>query len=529
MKTFSLRPHLSRLSPFAPRRRPPGGRSAAGRAALLVLLGVGWIVGSLPPARAAGTGSLSTLLNFDGTDGDSPVGRLVEDGAGNFYGTTSAGGADNYGTVFEVTSAGVFTLLHSFNGTSGDGPNGGLVLGTDGNFYGTTYYGGADNYGTAYKITPAGVFTLLHSFSGANGENPEGALALGADGNFYGTTVNGNGSNDDGVVYQLTPAGVCTVLHNFSGTDGSHPAAGLVLGSDGNLYGTTATGGANGDGTVFQVTLTGGFTTLHSFGGASDGEEPTARLVQGSDGSFYGTTYLGGASGYGTVYKITAAGGLTTLYSFTGSNDGRNPTAELVQGSDGNFYGTTFGNDTNVYGTIYQMTPAGGLAALHSFSNSDGSEPAAGLVLGSDGSFYGTASAGGSDSNGTVFKFTVTGSYPAFFTGQASLAGGVFYLAFPSGNFFGYYSFLTNPAYIYHFDLGYEYVFDADDAQNGVYLYDFASGDFFYTSPTFPFPYLYDLGLQATLYYYPDTTSPGHYTGDPRYFFDFSTGKIITR
>ena len=119
--------------------------------------------------------------------------------------------------------------------------------------------------------------------------------------------------------------------------------------------------------------------------------------------------------------------------------------------------------------------------------------------------------------------------HPAFFTGEVALTNGVYYLAFPDGNYFGYYSYLTDPAYLYHFDLGYEYVFDANDGNSGVYFYDFASGDFFYTSPTFPFPYLYDFALQATLYYYPDATQPGHYTTNPRYFYNFGTNQIITR
>ena len=120
-------------------------------------------------------------------------------------------------------------------------------------------------------------------------------------------------------------------------------------------------------------------------------------------------------------------------------------------------------------------------------------------------------------------------AHPAFFTGETALSSGVYYLTLSSGNPFGYYSYLSDPHYIYHFDLGYEYVFDAGDGKDGVYFYDFASQDYFYTSPSFPFPYLYDFGLKATLYYYPDTTNAGHYTTDPRYFFNFATGQIITK
>ena len=135
----------------------------------------------------------------------------------------------------------------------------------------------------------------------------------------------------------------------------------------------------------------------------------------------------------------------------------------------------------------------------------------------------------GTASTATNFIVGAASGTPAFFDGETALANGVYYLAFASGNYFGYYSFLANPAYIYHFDLGFEYVFDANDGKSGVYLCDFASSDFFYTSPSFPFPYLYDFGLNAVLYYYPDTTSPGHYTSNPRYFFNFGTGQIITK
>ena len=159
----------------------------------------------------------------------------------------------------------------------------------------------------------------------------------------------------------------------------------------------------------------------------------------------------------------------------------------------------------------FQLTPAGVLTTLHTFGgfdnngdNGDGAQ-SNGLVQGSDGDFYGTTPEGGSGGEGTVFRLTLP---PAFFTGEAELSNGVCYLSFASGGYFGYYSFLSDPHYIYHFDLGYEYVFDANDGKAGIYLYDFASQTFFYTSPVFPFPYLYDFTLNSVLYYYPDPTAP---------------------
>ena len=153
-------------------------------------------------------------------------------------------------------------------------------------------------------------------------------------------------------------------------------------------------------------------------------------------------------------------------------------------------------------------------------------------MQGDDGSFYGTNSKGGPSGHRTSFKFTPDGvpTHTAFFTGEVALSNGVYYLQFPSGNLFGYYSYLSDLRYVYHFDLGYEYVFDALDGKSGVYLYDFKSGDFFYTSPTFPFPYLYDFGLNTVLYYYPDPNNAGHYNTDgTRYFYNFATGQIISK
>ena len=154
----------------------------------------------------------------------------------------------------------------------------------------------------------------------------------------------------------------------------------------------------------------------------------------------------------------------------------------------------------------------------------------AALIQGADGSLYGTASRGGVYAGGTVFKVTLAPAPSAFFAGEVSVGDNAYYLDFASGNPFGYYSYLGNAPYVYHYDLGYEYVFDAADGKNGVYLYDFASSTFFYTSPTFPFPYLYDFSLNTVLYYYPDPNNPGHYnTNGTRYFYDYATGKIISK
>ncbi len=227
---------------------------------------------------------------------------------GNFYGTAVVGGANGAGTVFKITPGGTLITLYSFGVSDGQSPYGGLVQGSDGNFYGTTEFGGANNgNGTVFKITPRGTLTSLYSFAGSDGANPHAGLVQGSDGNFYGTTEfggTGQCANRCGTVFKITPSGTLTTLYDFAGSDGFKPQAGLVQGSDGNFYGTTTGGGANnGKGTVFKITPSGTLTTLYSFAG-SDGAFPQAGLVQGSDGNFYGTTAGGGANFAGTVFRL---------------------------------------------------------------------------------------------------------------------------------------------------------------------------------------------------------------------------------
>jgi len=252
--------------------------------------------------------------------------------------------------------------------TDGGQPLAGLVQGSDGNFYGTTLVGGAISYGTVFKITPTGSLTSLYSFASkaGDGNNPEAGLVLGSDGSFYGTT-SGGGAISCGAVFKITTDGNAsgtteTTLHSFSGgADGSVPSAGLVQGSDGNFYGTTLLGGMSGQGAVFKITPSGSLTALYSFGTqAGDGTHPSTELVRGSDGNFYGTAFLGGATGFGTVFKITPSGVQSTLYSFKGLADGGKPYAGLVQGSDGSFYGTTQYGGVNGTGAVFKFTSAAG-------------------------------------------------------------------------------------------------------------------------------------------------------------------------
>ena len=332
---------------------------------------------------------------------------------------------------------------HVGNCWDGSGPSAGLVQGSNGNFYGTTQNGGwAYGPGTIFMITPTGALTTIYTFGSQTGDGtfPMGSLVQGRDGNFYGTTLMGGanvGPNGDscGTVFKITPSGALTTLHSFcsqSGyTDGASPYAGLVQGSDGNFYGTTSAGGANGYGTVFKITPGGTLTTLYSFcsqSGCTDGQNPLGPLIQGSDGNYYGTTEWGGANySFGTVFKITPSGALTTLYSFcsqSGCADGGYPLAGLVQGSDGNLYGTTNSGGLYPYsgGTVFQITPSGTLTTLYSFCSqsgcADGGYPVAGLTQGSDGNLYGTTYSGGlyPYSGGTVFQITPSGTLTTLYS-----------------------------------------------------------------------------------------------------------------
>ncbi|MDA8115033.1 MAG: hypothetical protein M0Z43_09955 [Acidithiobacillus sp.] len=234
------------------------------------------------------------------------------------------------------------SVRHAFAGTPSDGaaPYAGLVMDASGNFYGTTAHGGAHGQGTVFKITPAGVESVVYSFSGGTGDgaSPYAGLALDASGNLYGTTIYG-GTHDDGTVFKITPAGVESVVHTFVGGtgDGAYPYAGLLLDASGNLYGTTLSGGdgggASGQGTVFKITPAGVESVLYSFGtngGDSDGVNPQTGLVRDASGNLYGTTNGGGASNKGTVFKITPAGRESIVHSFAAGTDGALPQVGLV-------------------------------------------------------------------------------------------------------------------------------------------------------------------------------------------------------
>lgn len=366
------------------------------------------------PSAHAQTYTLNTIATFNSDNGYSPYAGLTLFG-GTLYGTTQGGGANDSGTVFSVpVTGGMPTTLANFNGDNGDGPTAGLTL-IDSTLYGTTEFGGgsgSSNGGTVYSVTiTGGALTTLATFNGIGGigRNPYAGLTLGADGRtFYGTTESG-GAYGFGTVYSVPmTGGTPTTLATFNSSNGSRPYAGLTLGADGTLYGTTR-GDAFHYGTVFSVPMSGGApTTLAAFNG-SNGKNPEGGLTL-FGGTLYGTASGGGASDRGTVFSVPNTGGaLTTLANFSGSN-GVSPYAGLILiGST--LYGTTEGGgDAKGDGTVFSLPLTGGMpTTLAVFNGSNGSGPVAGLTLGADGTLYGTTVDGGAYNDGTVFSLTLNG------------------------------------------------------------------------------------------------------------------------
>jgi len=377
----------------------------------------------LVTAIASPAQTFTSLARFDWVDGSGPT-RLVQGTDGNFYGVTgmggpygSAGTQSGGGTIFKITPAGSLTTIYSFCPHSGcaDGQaaTGGLLLGKNGEFYGVTSGGGANGDGTVFEVTPGGKLTTLHSFDGADGISPTGPLIQAANGRFYGTTALG-GTSGYGTFFEITEKGELTTLYSFcvqpGCMDGEYPVGSLVQATNGNFYGTTECGGTSsncpgGCGTVFEITPSGTLTTLHNFD-VTDGSTPQGELVQATDGSFYGTALYGANyAGYcelgcGTVFKLSARGVFTTLHIFDYA-DGANPASGLIQGTDSKFYGTTVSGGADHSGTVFEITAEGAVSTLHSFNGTDGYFVWAGLLQATDGKFYGTSA------YGTVFSLDV--------------------------------------------------------------------------------------------------------------------------
>jgi len=394
------------------RARVVGYAGATGLALAVVFL---LAVILIPSAHAQ---TYTVLHAFEGGDGANPQAGLIEDEAGNFYGTTSSGGEACYygyycGTVFKLDHNGVFTTLHVFTGPPADGvfPRSGLVLDAAGNLYGTTYQGGLYDVhgatgGTVFKLDPAGNETVLYNFTGeADGRWP-GSLIQDAHGNLFGVTRNGGDPACDGwyggcgTVFELDAAGNFTTLHTFTGNpDGGYPGGVLVLDAEGNLYGTTMNGGTYEAGTLFKLDPTGAVTILHNFTNRRDGGAPMGSLIRDAAGNFYGTTQQGGYRSRGTLYKLLADGSIVGLHVFQGSwsdEDGADPDAGVIRDQAGNLYGTTYRDGIFGEGMVFKVNvDTHEETVLHSFTGKGDGGHSYGELIHSGGSLYGTTNEGG--------------------------------------------------------------------------------------------------------------------------------------
>ena len=365
------------------------------------------VFGSTTPIKALeGPMRPQVIHSFNGTDGSEPASPLVLGSDGAFYGTNSTGGFYGAGNVFRITQTGLLSVLYNFTGgADGGNPFAALTQGTDGNLYGTTYSGGVGGLGTVFRMTSAGALTTLRAFIGgpSDGARPRAALLQAGNGNFIGTTQFG-GPFGRGTIFEMTPAGFVTIRYAFSGGfDGAYPYASVIQASDGNFYGTAYSGDITTFGRIYRMTPDGVVTVMHTFTSGADGANPLTPLVQGRDGNFYGTTYFGGAANQGTAFRMTPDGTVTVLHSFSGS-EGIQPGSGLIQSADGSFYGTTKIGGLN-YGTVFRMTEAGGVSVVYTFSGgADGSVSSAGLVMGANGKMYGTTNYGGAFNRGGVFR-----------------------------------------------------------------------------------------------------------------------------
>ena len=360
-------------------------------------------------------GAITTLVEFTGTagarPGAEPVGALVANG-NTLYGVTYAGGAVDLGTMFSVTTAGACTLLGEFSGTAGTRPGShpaaGLLRHTDGNFYGTTEAGGTNDFGTVFKLTSANVYTVLRHFADTDGSQPAGTLIASGSSNLYGTTA-GGGTSGFGTIYKITTAGTHTVLAEFTGeggaTPGAVPRSGLALHTDGSLWGATSAGGPGNLGGIFKITTGGTFSVIASCSG-TDGWTPSGAPVQDVNGDLLFPLAEGGALGGGTLRRATSGNAFTTAASFGGTG-GMLPAGGLVQ-TTGGWLGVTAGGGNLGRGLCYKYTGTG-LTILNQFATASGATAEGPLAVGNDGNFYGVGREGGASGKGTVFKITPAG------------------------------------------------------------------------------------------------------------------------
>jgi len=397
-------------------------------------LQAGFALAMIAAPQAASAGKVETVIHAFklGGDGGFPYASLLADKQGNFTGTTQWGGTSTQctngcGTVFRLTADGAESVLYSFCPASscadGEQPLAGLIADKAGDLYGTTYLGGAHDLGTVFRLAPDGTESVLWSFGAKSGDGayPLASLILDGAGNLYGTTSGGGHDGKCrhmgigcGTVFRLAPDGTEVVLYRFDGKrDGGNPYAELIRDKAGNLYGTTLFGGRGQSGTVFRLAPDGAETVLSHFQNGLDFQSPHGGLIADRAGNLYGTTFLGGGYGMGSVFKITPKGEATALHVFSGG-DGEYPESRLVMDAAGNLYGTTSEGGAENDGTVFELAPDGTESVLYSFCGQskckDGATPVAGLTKDRAGHLYGTTLDGGDvacdkgEGCGTIFR-----------------------------------------------------------------------------------------------------------------------------
>lgn len=327
------------------------------------------------------------------------------------------------GGVSSVRVDPAYTDLHDFTGADGGGSGANVTLDDEGNIYGTTDFGGANGDGVVFKLAPDGTETVLHSFSGSDGSEPDGAVLLHHN-KIYGTAGSG-GAGGNGVLFSLNPKGKYKVLHDFAANDGSFLRGNIIRDKVGNIYGTALFGGSTGDGTVYKYGFDGSFTVLHTFNG-TDGEFPEHGVVSDREGNLYGVTAFGGASDNGTVYKIASDGTFSTLYSFTGGADGGFLYGGVDVDSGGNVYGSTVDGGANGAGTVFKIAPDGTLTTLYNFTGgADGGSPEGDMKLVGK-NLYSTATNGGDPSCqcGVVYQVSMGGAEKVLHAFTSDTGGG---------------------------------------------------------------------------------------------------------
>jgi uncharacterized repeat protein (TIGR03803 family) len=363
------------------------------------------------PALAAGGtyagGTYTELFNFDcandGCDPGTPA-LLAQGEDGILYSTLQSGTSQSQdGTIIDYAPGGAANVLYRFQGDDGFAPQSGLALGFDGAFYGSTQFGGTSRKGTVFRLS-GGAMTVLYEFQdGTDGAYPWAPPVQSTDGKLYGVTFTGT---HPGLAYRITPNGKFSVIATLP----SKTQAPLVMGVDGNFYGTTQYGGDQNRGTVFRLSTKGKLKIVHSFDPSTEGGIPIGPVVIAADGKFYGTASGGGAHSAGIVYQLTPGGAYKVLHSFQGSTEGSGSTAGLVQGSDGYLYSTTSAGGADGYGTLYRINTSGTkFQVLHQFDYATGAYPGSTPTLHTNGTIYGFATKGGGGENGTsgvLFGYT---------------------------------------------------------------------------------------------------------------------------